>query len=317
LAPGINGRRQIWKRLLIKINGRDIFLQRKLKGLEVFDIIFFNTIASFKIIPLLPSIKATYIAWLHEQPFSIEAFYGQLCNKKNLSVFTQLLTVSTFTKEYLQSVHGIAESKIVVAHPFIDISLLTNHKAAGTEKDNDAPFVIGGCGLQDWRKGPDLFLQIAKAFVEKYPEVKVRFIWVGNDGGLTPGLKYEVEKLGLQDIIQFTGAQKDVAPWFNKFDIFLLTSREDPFPLVVLEAFAMNKPVICFDNIGDITSLVGTISENVVSYGNINAMVARSTYYMDHPDALKADGQKVNDSIQTLDVETGAAGLFNKMRHQI
>jgi glycosyltransferase involved in cell wall biosynthesis len=36
--------------------------------------------------------------------------------------------------------------------------------------------------------------------------------------------------------------------YFAAFDVFALVSREDPFPVVCLEAASLGKPIVCFNS---------------------------------------------------------------------
>ena len=44
----------------------------------------------------------------------------------------------------------------------------------------------------------------------------------------------------------FLGEIENPYPLFDRMDVFTVTSRADPFPLVVLEAMALGKPVVGF-----------------------------------------------------------------------
>src|SRR5262249_45704327 len=50
--------------------------------------------------------------------------------------------------------------------------------------------------------------------------------------------------------VHFIGERNDVAPYFDAADVFLVTSREEALPLVMLEAAMHKLPVVCFDQSG-------------------------------------------------------------------
>jgi glycosyltransferase involved in cell wall biosynthesis len=56
--------------------------------------------------------------------------------------------------------------------------------------------------------------------------------------------------------VRFLGEREDSQQLFAAIDLFALTSREDPFPLVVLEAAMFAKPTVCFSNAGGIPEFV-------------------------------------------------------------
>jgi glycosyltransferase involved in cell wall biosynthesis len=310
-APA-KGLRALTRSVTRRIFKKDLALHRKLKGLARFDLLFFNTAASFKIIPLLPKgLRSRSVAWLHEQPFSIKSWYQEQFNRQNLLFFDHIISVSSQTKNYLEASMGMASTKLSVVHPFIDIAaLLNNREKIITDTEKTQPFLVGGCGLQDWRKGPDLFLQVAWKTALKYPALDIRFVWIGAESSMTLALQYETEHLKLQDKMVFTGEQKNSKEWFSRFDLFLLTSREDPFPLVVLEAAVLQKPVICFEGIGDITALVGLIPENVVGYSDVDAMVERLISYYENRELVNRHGTILQKKVVDYDTSLGAEQIY-------
>jgi glycosyltransferase involved in cell wall biosynthesis len=308
----------LWKRAVRKLANSSPVI-KQLKELKAFDLVFFNTAASLKLVPLLPiARKNKYVLWLHEQPFSIGMWYKEQFSKKNLSIFSQIFSVSSKTKTYLEEKLGLDAAKISVVYPFIDTSVLEKTpEQNGYKPIQGEPFIVGGCGLQDWRKGPDLFLQVANQLYRESPDIHVKFVWLGAESGMTDALLYELELLQLKDKVVFAGGTKDTSEWFSRFDIFLLTSREDPFPLVVLEAAAAAKPVICFDGIGDITRLVETIAENVVGYLETGEIVKRILNYVRMDEQRMQDGNRMKQEISKYDVDNGAEILFNSLKMEM
>jgi glycosyltransferase involved in cell wall biosynthesis len=81
-----------------------------------------------------------------------------------------------------------------------------------------------------------------------------------------------MEEAGVSDSVQWTGEVANPLDYFACFDAFALVSREDPFPLVCLEAALLEKPVICFAGAGGAPELVEEDSGFVVPYLDLNAM---------------------------------------------
>ena len=61
----------------------------------------------------------------------------------------------------------------------------------------------------------------------------------------------------LEENLIFTGPLRYDVYNFSPFDIFFLSSREDTYPLVVLEAAIMKIPTICFADSGGIVEFIG------------------------------------------------------------
>jgi glycosyltransferase involved in cell wall biosynthesis len=134
--------------------------------------------------------------------------------------------------------------------------------------------LVLGVGYADMRKGFDLFLQIWRHFRSARPSV--HFCWVG---GIDPSLKEwladEMAEAIAAGTLHMVGYRSDVAAFFSAADALLLTSREDPFPTVALEAMGMGVPVIAFDRSGGIADFLREESLGlVVPYCDVPAMSA-------------------------------------------
>lgn len=299
-----------------KITGDDLQLKSKLSKLRTFDLVVFNTVASFKILHLIKKTKSVrFAAWLHEQSYSIERWYMSLFTHEALSVMDEFIVVSSYIKDYLIDSYKINESIITILPPFIDTAQLSTIKREienQTAKE-DGSFFVGACGMQLWLKGPDLFLAVAASVKNKYPGIPIKFIWVGAESEMTSGIKYEIVKKELQDTVEFVGAKKNVIEYFQYFDLFLLTSREDSFPLVVMEACLLGKPVICFEGIGDITKIVRLIPANVAPYGDTDAIAERVLKYYNDKAMINKDGNILKAEVGQYDTQRIAPAMYEKL----
>ena len=121
--------------------------------------------------------------------------------------------------------------------------------------------VILGCGVVDFRKGTDLFIDAAIQTINSYPE-DVYFLWLGKSIDYSKNDNYFYWKLKNIDnqitkkIIFIDGA-KNVEPYFQAADLFLLSSRSDPFPCVMHEAMSSGLPIIYMKESGGAEEMVG------------------------------------------------------------
>jgi glycosyltransferase involved in cell wall biosynthesis len=134
----------------------------------------------------------------------------------------------------------------------------------------EAPVVLG-VASGDLRKGVDLWPAVARRVLAIHPTAF--FVWVGPmEPSLHFWLSHDMEAIGHKDRLVVTGAVQDVAPFYAMADVFLLTSREDPFPSVVLEAMANGLPAVAFDNSGGVTELVRETGGLLAPYLDTDAM---------------------------------------------
>ncbi len=107
----------------------------------------------------------------------------------------------------------------------------------------DAP-VVGTVFRFVPEKRPKLWIEVAQKVIENHSEV--HFIIVGG-GQLFESFRIHIEELGLSNRIHLIGQSSDVASWLDRFDLFLLTSRVEGLPNVLIESLAMGVPVVSTD----------------------------------------------------------------------
>jgi glycosyltransferase involved in cell wall biosynthesis len=131
--------------------------------------------------------------------------------------------------------------------------------------------IILGVGYGDRRKGIDLWPELIRLVVARCPEAL--FVWVGRvEDDLLAGIKAELEGEDLTRRFRLPGPSETMQHMYAAADLFALTSREDPFPSVVLEAMAHGLPVVAFENSGGFTGLLRETSASLAPYLDIKAM---------------------------------------------
>jgi glycosyltransferase involved in cell wall biosynthesis len=133
--------------------------------------------------------------------------------------------------------------------------------------------LLVGAGYADLRKGFDLFLQARRA--ARRLGLDAVFCWLGElDPAITAYLGPEIAAAQAEGGLLLPGRQPDIAAWLSAADAFLLTSREDPYPSVVLEALAAGLPVLAFAAGGGIPDLLAATGTGTsVAMGDVEAML--------------------------------------------
>ncbi|HMG43702.1 MAG TPA: glycosyltransferase [Acidimicrobiales bacterium] len=193
----------------------------------------------------------------------------------------RLLACSAAARDTLAPLVGVATEDIEVVTSPVDVQAVV--AAAGTRTHEPTGPVVGGCGTVNERKGVDLWLQVAKAVQDQRPDLGVRFRWVGERKG---------DWLDEGDIgngVELTGQVADPYPLIAGMDVFTLPSREDAFPLAVMEAMALSRPIVAFD-VGGVRDQLGDAGV-IVAAGDTDAMAAAVVRLLDDPDAARALGE--------------------------
>ncbi|MES0002677.1 glycoside hydrolase family 99-like domain-containing protein [Mesorhizobium sp. M0051] len=115
--------------------------------------------------------------------------------------------------------------------------------------------IILCAGYADHRKGLDLFVDAClKVMASRSDAVAV---WVGHvDTVFHAKQMRRVKEAGLENRFRFVGLVENPQEYYFAADIYALTSREDPFPSVVLEALDATVPVVAFEGAGGFQDLL-------------------------------------------------------------
>jgi glycosyltransferase involved in cell wall biosynthesis len=127
-------------------------------------------------------------------------------------------------------------------------------------------------------KGLDLLIDAFPQVRERVPEA--RLVIAGREGADSSRLRAAVEELGLGRDVELLGERDDVADLLCAADVFVLPSRREGFPGVLVEALALRAPIVATDLpqvrevVGDCAVLVSSESANDLAAGLVRALAA-------------------------------------------
>ncbi len=162
----------------------------------------------------------------------------------------------------------------------------------------DSDFVVGGAGFVDYRKGFDLFLETAKRILVENNWEGFKFVWIGDFGrNKQKIIENFIQENNLSAFVCFLGEIQDPFPVYRKFDLFFLTSREDPFPLVMLENAYLGNPVIGFKGSGGIEEFLEQDSELLVKDFDTGLAANKILYLKNNPFNLSEYGKHQKNKV--------------------
>ncbi len=99
------------------------------------------------------------------------------------------------------------------------------------------------------QKGPDLLLEAVPGLLRYYPHGKVVFV---GDGHMRGGLEHRAHQLGVAHATRFLGYRNghELVDLYKAADVVCVPSRNEPFGITILEAWAAGKPVVASQNGG-------------------------------------------------------------------
>lgn len=281
----------------------------QLKGARP-DLIYGNTVVAGKLYPILKQMNAPIITHVHEMETSIQHYASETMDSViKLSDF--YLACSGATRNNLIDRYKIPAEKIAIGHASIyadtNLSILTasekqkRRKKLGLLQDK---FIIFGCGIgMPFRKGADLFIELGRLLL-KNGRSNFHMYWIGNfdrtasDENLGVWADYvgQIKREHLQNQITFMGYKENPREYFQAGDIHIMTSREEPFGLVALEAADAGLPTICFESAGA-ADFVEQDAGFTIPHQDLNEFTRKIIQLMDNPDLKAALGQQAKKKL--------------------
>ncbi len=173
--------------------------------------------------------------------------------------------IDSMVKEY-----GLDRAKLSLIRNSVDISKFSKNKntdglkkTLGISKNEK---IIGMVGRLVNEKAYDVFLKAAGEIARVMPET--RFLIIG-EGRERQSLESSAKTLGIKDKVLFLGERNDVPELINLFDVSVLSSRMESFPVTLLEYMACSRPIVA--------TMVGGNSE-IIQNGKTGILVPLENY---------------------------------------
>ena len=115
---------------------------------------------------------------------------------------------------------------------------------AGLGVAADEPLVLAACRHEP-QKGLDTLVEAVPGVLRALP--RARFVVAGREGNQTARLRALVERNGVGDAVRFLGARADVYELLCAADAFAFPTRWEGMPGAILEAMALQAPIVASD----------------------------------------------------------------------
>ncbi|NTV97648.1 MAG: glycosyltransferase [Chlorobiaceae bacterium] len=144
---------------------------------------------------------------------------------------------------------------------------------------------------------------------------------VSGEGRLEEDLKNQAREAGLEDSFIFLGFSADIYPFLRGCDLFVLSSLFEGMPNVIMEAMAMNKPVVATDVNGARELMIDGKTGLIVPPKNPAALAEAITAIIENPDMLADFGntgyERVNQTFtMTVMTDSIEAYLDQKLKEK-
>lgn len=193
--------------------------------------------------------------------------------------FDLIICQSNYMKNDLINNYKIKKEKMVVINNPLDIDaahkLSTQSDEILFDKNKINLLAVGRLGRE---KGYDMLLQAITQLNSQY------HLTVLGAGIEENALKKLAKTLGLEYKVSFIGFQKNPYKYMRQSDLFILSSRHEGFPNVVLEANTCGTPVVAFDCPGGTGEIIKDgLNGFLVACGNVDKLAQKIIESSTHP----------------------------------
>jgi glycosyltransferase involved in cell wall biosynthesis len=216
----------------------------------------------------------------------------QWLQRRALQKFDAVVAVSEGIRERL--LHAGVNPRRVRVLP----NALTAAREAATREEArkllrlpDEP-LIGWVGRISLEKGPDVALEAFAQLEER--DACLVFIGTGRDA---TRLKHRAQMLGISDRIIWCGAVPDASRFFRAFDVFLLSSRTEGIPMVLLEAMDAQVPIVA-TRVGGVPEILDSQSAFLVESEDVEGLAAALASALGNPELARAKSDRAHQRVR-------------------
>ena len=158
-----------------------------------------------------------------------------------------VISLGSEMKHNLKTVFNVPYRKMYTIGNPIDLQNLQKLSREFSNPLNNKVFNFLAVGSLTRQKGFDILIEAMEIVAEHHPDVHLSII---GEGILRDELQKIIKDNNLERQISLLGYQENPYPYFLHADRFVLSSRYEGLPNVVLESLALGTPVIALDNPG-------------------------------------------------------------------
>jgi glycosyltransferase involved in cell wall biosynthesis len=195
-------------------------------------------------------------------------------DRRMLAWFPRVIAVSSSVRDELLSA-GAKPERVEVVLNGINPDVFIRDRARVADVRRSFGFepqdvVIGAVGRLDFEKRFDLLIRAFAAVRERWPHARLA---IAGDGKCRADLEAEITRLGLKSSCRLLGLQRDINQLHHAFDLFVQSSIREGTPNAVLEAMALETPIVATDAGGTSELVENGVHGLIVPCGAEQALV--------------------------------------------
>lgn len=171
------------------------------------------------------------------------------------------------------------EGKVCVIPNMVDARLLEDEPLYDTTSQ-----VLCTVGRIEKQKGSDYLLEVAERVFAVHPDWQWH-IYGGGEPAYVDKFKAEIQRRGLEGRVRLMGQSSDIYSVLKTMAMFVMTSRWEGLPMVLIEAKAKGLPIVSFDIYSGPSDVVRDgVDGYLVEPFDFDAMAEKINYLIEHPE---------------------------------
>jgi glycosyltransferase involved in cell wall biosynthesis len=214
----------------------------------------------------------------------------------------RVTAVSQGVKDDLVNQLGIAEEKVTVVYN----PVVTDEMLAMAQEPLDHPWfgdetpVVLGVGRLVHEKGFDILIRAIAEVGKKRP---VRLVILGQ-GELREALLAQIDELGLSERVSLAGFDKNPFKYMAQCDLFVLSSRNEGLPGVLIQARACGAAVVSTDCPSGPSEIITRGEDGVlVPVADVGAMAREIERLLGNAELRQRCGERGRETAERFRVE--------------
>lgn len=207
---------------------------------------------------------------------------------KVIARFPAVIAVSSRIRDRLVE-KGVPADRIAVILNAIDPDTFRRNLAGTAAAKQALGFppgarIVGAVGRLEQVKRFDHLIEAFGVVAGQFPDVRLAIV---GDGTLRPALEAQAASLGVADRCHWLGHQTDVIGLHHAFDVLVQSSESEGTPNAVLEAMAMETPIVATDAGGTRELAQDGIHALIVPPGSAQPLAAALSAVLADPTTAK------------------------------
>lgn len=244
-----------------------------------FTVAICNTTVTGDLVPVLRAAGVQVLSLIHEMPnlikdYKLENHVKSIASKANHVVFPAQAVQDGFF-QFIDTCKATPLVKPQGTYAPVNLNMADRSRIRDSLGIGSNEKIVLGVGYADLRKGFDLFMETARRTVSQSSDV--HFVWAG---AVSSEMRRWIQSdFGSQTNknntsarqIHIVGFTDKVTEYYSAADVLYLSSREDPYPTVVLEAMNVGLPVLLYRGTTGFDSLMDSLGY-IVEMGDTESL---------------------------------------------